>query len=411
MTAKNHTSIPAIAVGRGYTVLGAMRSLAMAGIPTYVACPPGEAVTRSRWYRPTPGATPWNGGLGPHGLEVLRQMPFEQAVIIPCADDAALWAAGLAGSDLASRFKVSTSSLSTLDILQDKRRCGEFLLQHDIPHPRTFTIDSLADIAQVPFHELDRVFVKPADSQSFSQAFGAKGVWASSRTEFEELWRRLDDGGFKVVAQEYVPGRSSDHYFVDGFRDRNGTLSGLFARRRLRLFPLDFGNSSYSHSIPLEDVRGAIEPLTRLLAELQYRGIFSAEFKRDSRNGQFKLIEVNTRAWWYVEFAARCGVNVCRMAYEDAQDITPTPAPRRYPVNVGCVNLRADVSAMRAVPADSRAPWRRVLGQWARAYFHVFRWDDPVPGLHELGRTIGGKLRRIGSGIQAVFSGISTTRG
>ena len=176
MTAKNHTSIPAIAVGRGYTVLGAMRSLAMAGIPTYVACPPGEAVTRSRWYRPTPGATPWNGGLGPHGLEVLRQMPLEQAVIIPCADDAAHWAAGLAGSDLASRFKVSTSSLSTLDILQDKRRCGEFLLQHDISHPRTFTIDSLADIAQVPFHELDRVFVKPADSQSFSQAFGAKGV-------------------------------------------------------------------------------------------------------------------------------------------------------------------------------------------------------------------------------------------
>ena len=47
--------VPAIVLGRGYTGLGTLRSLAMAGIPAYVACPPGDLVTRSRWYRPLPG--------------------------------------------------------------------------------------------------------------------------------------------------------------------------------------------------------------------------------------------------------------------------------------------------------------------------------------------------------------------
>jgi len=46
--------------------------------------------------------------------------------------------------------------------------------------------------------------------------------------------------------------------------------------------------------------------------------VFSAEFKFDERDGLFKILEVNARPWWYVDFAARCGVDVCRMAYRDA---------------------------------------------------------------------------------------------
>ncbi|MCB1570931.1 MAG: hypothetical protein KDI72_07805, partial [Xanthomonadales bacterium] len=56
---------PAIILGSDLTGLGALRSLRLAGIPAYSACPPGDLVTRSRWYRPTPGSPPWDGSLGP----------------------------------------------------------------------------------------------------------------------------------------------------------------------------------------------------------------------------------------------------------------------------------------------------------------------------------------------------------
>lgn len=404
MSPQTNHPIPAIVVGSGNTALGALRCLAMAGIPTYVACRPDDFVTRSRFYRPTPGPVRWHGGLGPHAMEVLRAMPLEQAVIVPCADDAALWAAELARTDLGERFRVSTSAPETLAILQDKSKCGEFLERHDIPHPRTFTIDSLADIARVPFDEIERVFVKPADSQSFRRAIGVKALWASSRAEFEDIWRRVDADGLRVIAQEYVPGLASDHFFVDGFRDRSGALTGLFARRRLRLFPVDFGNSSYCYGIPLGEVEGAIDSITRLLATLEYRGIFSAEFKRDAHTGEFRLIEVNTRAWWYAEYAALCGVNVCRMAYEDALGIVPAPSPRDYRVRQGCVNLLADIRAMRATPAHRRPSWWRVLAQWSRSYFHIFRLGDPVPGLVVTGGVLRARLRRITVGLQSLVS-------
>ena len=371
----------AIVMGRGYTALGALRSLALARIPTYVACPAGDLATHSCWYRPPPGETSWDGSVSPQTHEILRAMPLENVVLIPGADDVALWLADLPKSDLSTRFQVSSSSRETLEILQDKARFGEFLAYAGIPHPRTFTINDRSDISAIPFDELDRVFVKPANSQQFSRSTGIKGVWAHNRKQFQEIWARLDGKGFKIVAQEYVPGGSDDHYFIDGFCDRNGVFAGLFARRRIRIFPPDFGNSSYCQSIPLTEVRGAIASVVDLLTRLRYRGIFSAEFKRDSRDGAFRMLEVNTRAWWYVEFAARCGVNVCRMAFQDARELPVTEAPRNYPVGIGCVNLGGDIKSVLSQRPAVRIPLLRTLGEWARAHYHVFRWDDPGPGL------------------------------
>lgn len=395
--------LPAIVLGCDKTGLGTLRSLRLAGIPTYVACPSDDLLTHSRWFMPTPGPAPWDGKIGPDALGILRGIPLERAVLIPGADDAALWLADIPGTDLAGRFPVSSSSRETLEILQDKSRFKEFLAREHIPHPRTYSIASAADIDAIPFAELDRVFIKPTNSQKFSQVVGTKGIWVKTRDDFLKTWRKLDAKGFKVMAQEYVPGTSADHYFVDGFRDRTGQLAGLFARRRLRIYPPDFGNSSYCESIPLAQVKGAVASITAILSKLAYRGIFSAEFKRDARNGEFKILEVNTRAWWYVEFAARCGVNVCRMAYEDALGLPVTPSTRDYPVGAGCVNMVGDIKTALSPEMGGIKALPKALAQWARAYWHVFRLDDPAPGFavfwpmlkHAVSKRVKSTVRRV----------------
>ncbi len=380
----NRDHVPVIVIGSGYTALGALRSLAQARIPVYIACPPNDLATRSRWFRPTPGQSPWSGTLDTNCLESLAAIPLSEAALIAGADDAALWLTDIATSPLGSRFRVSSSSRETLEILQDKSRFAEFLARTAIPHPRSFPVQSLADVASIPFDDLDRVFIKPADSQSFNNSLGKKGVWACNRAELESIWSRLDDAGFKMIVQEYVPGSSADHYFIDGFRDRHGEITGALARRRIRIFPPDFGNSSYCESIALAEVSTAHASLSELLALLAYRGIFSAEFKRDARTGEFKLLEVNTRAWWYVEFAARCGVNVCKMAYEDALDMPVTRASQHYPIGAGCTNLLNDIKSVRESWKDRASSRWNVLGQWSRTQFHVFRLTDPRPGIHLL---------------------------
>ncbi len=385
---------PAIIIGRGYTGLGALRSMVLAGVTAFIACPVDDLAARSRWYRAPPGPTPWDGKVGPGTQAVLESLQLQRAVLIPGADDAALWLADHALGPLAERFPTSASSRDTLEVFQDKAKFGQLLAQLDLPHPRTLTLLERSDVERIPFGPGDRFFLKPADSQAFSQAIGAKGVWATSPAQFLQEWQRFTALGLQVVAQEYVPGASSDHFFVDGFRDRHGRLPGLFARRRERIFPADFGNSSYCRSIPLAEVSPAIATLDRLLSETHYRGIFSAEFKRDARTGAFRLLEVNTRAWWYVEFAARCGVNVCEMAYHDALGEAVSPPARPFAIGAGCVSQIGDMKAVLTQPAARRAGLATILGQWASAHRHVFRWDDPRPGLSEFTRHLSWFFRK-----------------
>lgn len=315
-------------------------------------------------------------------------------MLIPCNDAAALWVSEIPHGPLRDRFLVSSSSPETLQILKDKSRFGQFLAGTTIPHPRTFTIRSAADISALPFEDLDRVFVKPADSQAFLRVMGVKGLWARDRSEFEAIWKRLEGQNLAVIAQEYVPGRADDHYFIDGFRDRHGDLTALFARRRVRISPPDFGSSSYCVSIPMRDVDAALPGLIQLLERLAYRGIFSAEFKRDARDGAFRILEVNARAWWYVEFATRCGVNVIEMAWRDALDMPVTPASSSYAVGEGCVNLRNDLDTVFARHGAARTPLSLALRQWSRGHFNVFRFDDPLPGLQVAWQVFIGALTR-----------------
>jgi len=383
----------AIVIGRGYTGLGALRSLRMAGIPTWVACPADDLAARSRGFRPLPGDPPWDGTIDDRARERLQALPFARAVLIPCSDDAALWTADIAGGEPGQRFLASSSTRATLEILQDKERFAAYLAGTGIPHPRTFAIAGRGDLDAIDFGRLDRVFLKPVDSQRFNREFGGKGIWVEDRAGLEEHWSRLDALGLRMVVQEYVPGGADDHYFIDGFRDREGAIAGIFCRRRLRIHPPDFGNSSYCRSIAPGDMPGAIESLEALLGQLSYRGIFSAEFKRDARDGRFKLLEVNTRAWWYVEFAARCGVNVCRMAWEDANGLPVGRAPR-YRVGAGCVNLRGDILSVLSQRGPGATPLAGALWQWMRAYFHVFSFRDPRPALSLLWQGLRHRVRK-----------------
>jgi predicted ATP-grasp superfamily ATP-dependent carboligase len=172
---------------------------------------------------------------------------------------------------------------------------------------------------------------------------------------------------------------------VDGFADRDSRVRAVFARQRVRMYPRDFGNSTTMRSIPLSDVRPAVDSVERLIRETGYRGVFSAEFKRDDRDGIFKVLELNARPWWYVEFAARCGVDVCAWAYTAALGL-PAPNPRPYVLGAICTYPYYDFYAVRSLRREGKATWGDFFRTLIGAQQPVFRWSDPLPGLWEAAR-------------------------
>ncbi len=383
---------PVLVLGGGLSALGVIRRLGAAGVRSYVLTHAGDFVRRSRWFRPPPSPAATDPGESvPELAAWLDGLPLERAVLLPCSD---AWALRVARLDprTAARFPSSQALPAVLETLLDKERFAVAVGAAGVPHPRTVIVHGPGDLRSLPDAAFAGSFLKPRDSQQFFARFGVKAFRVAGR---DDALQRLDSiaaAGLAVIFQEYVPGAASDHLFVDGFVDRGGECRGVFARRRLRMYPRDFGNSSFMVSVSPGDAAEAVAAVQRLLNRIGYRGIFSAEFKRDARDGSFRILEVNARAWWYVEFAARCGVDVCAMAYRDALGL-PVETARGYRVGRKLVYPYYDYHACRDLVRDGGMTVWAWARSWLGAEQPIFRWSDPVPALAETARGLGRALR------------------
>jgi D-aspartate ligase len=380
-------------LGSGITMLGVLRALSMVDVDV-LALPDADRLPRhSRWYRPGPEAL---AGVTPNTLATALPKLPTPTVLFPCSDEWALAIAALP-PHIREDYPASVAPLEALEVLIDKTRFRATLERLGLPHPATRNLSCIAELDDVPDRLLSSSFLKPAHSQQFFAKFRVKAFRIASREEAQTRLASCLEGGFEMMLQEYIPGPPSNHYYIEGLVDRSGVMRAIFARRRLRMSPPDFGNSTLMVSVPLSQVGDGPDTLRSLFADLRYRGVFSAEFKRDERDGALKLIEVNARPWWYVEFASRCGVNVCELALRDALG-EPVPTPSSYAVGRRCVFPYYDLEAVRADLAKGRVGLLGWARSWIGPYQPIFRWSDPAPVLGELASLVRRRVRRLSRG-------------
>jgi predicted ATP-grasp superfamily ATP-dependent carboligase len=364
---------PVIALGSGVTLTAVLRLLHRSGIPAFAVSPDKDFSSHSRWHRVLPGSE----HLGPSCLkDWLDQLDLDGAVLLPCADD---WVAATAAlpAEMARRFPSSVASLKIIETVVDKWKFARLLQQERLPHPDTRLLNSLEEMESLPESAFQQYILKPLSSVAFSQKYGVKGFMIHSREDARQAMQQVP---FPIMLQEFIPGPPTAGYFVEGFIDRHGRTSALFARNRLRMYPLPLGNSTFMQSVTLDAVAGAVAPLQYLLESLTYRGVFSAEFKYDARDGFFKLLEINARPWWYIEVPAEAGIDICRMAYLDALglDIKPAltyKAGHRFGYPFG------DLRAWRELQRAEGLGFWSWLASWRGASVTPFAWNDPMPAL------------------------------
>ena len=142
----------------------------------------------------------------------------------------------------------------------------------------------------------------------------------------------------------------------------------------------------------------------RFVESISYRGVGSAEFKRDDRDGELKLIELNPRYWQQNALAERCTVNFPLAQYLDLTGGVP-PQEAAYEQNVKWLNMAADLDSFR----HYRQRGELDFGAWIRSLagpkvYSNFAADDPIPGLRavatqvaarRLARALARRVRRV----------------
>jgi len=198
-----------------------------------------------------------------------------------------------------------------------------------------------------------------------------------------------------TVIQEYIPGTGYGYFALLN----NGSVRAEFMHRRIREYPSTGGASTAAESVRDEHLRELGETL---LTNLQWHGVAMVEFKKDARDGEFKLMEINPKFWGSLDLSIFSGIEFPYLTAKMAMDgdVAPVTSYRsgarfHWPLPYEVLNVLSSRSSLVPVIRDSLD---RSVGS------NVKR-SDIGPTCSQIGYTVvkalkdmtGGKGRRAGA--------------
>jgi D-aspartate ligase len=280
---------------------------------------------------------------------------------------------------LGELFRVPTPAWDVVRWAWDKRNTYRLAEELGIPAPRTWYPRAASDLAAIDAEP--PLVIKPAIKEHFIYATKAK-AWQVDRLEdLPELVARAAAlvGPGEVMVQQLIPGDGA-HQFAYGAFFKDGRAVGSMVARRGRQHPPDFGRAStFVETIDMPLLESLSE---RFLRAIGYYGLVELEYKRDPRDGAFKLLDVNARTWGYHTLGPRAGVDFPWLLFAD--QVGRPMEPCRTEPGVGWVRLLTDLPTAAVEIAGGRLGVREYARSLRRADTEaVFQRDDLLPGVVE----------------------------
>ena len=368
-------------MGADYRALGVARSLGRRRIPVWMIRQGGHLVAAaSRYVR---RRVPWPEGEDAEKIDFLLDLSIKNGlkdwVLIP-TDDYTVILASVYHELLSKQYRVTVPRWDKLRWACDKRLLHELAERLGIHRPWTKCITADEEVADVdcPFP----VILKPAIRHKPSSLAIPKAWRADDR---EALFARFKEASGLIPAenliiQEVVPGGGETQFSYAALCKDGFPLASVVAKR-LRQYPKDFGQfSTFVETISEPQVAESAE---RLLAATRFTGLVEVEFKKDLRNGQFKVLDINPRVWGWHTLCVRAGVDFSYLLWLLARG-EPVPqlrgrAGERW-IHTSA-DLRVAIGEILSGSFSFASYLRSIRGPVESA---IFSWDDPVPGLLDL---------------------------
>jgi predicted ATP-grasp superfamily ATP-dependent carboligase len=374
-------TVGGVVIGGDYQGLGIARSLGRHGIPVCVVDDETSVARASRFVQMVVRVRDLRTEASLlRALTTTRdRLDSARWVLYPTRDET-VKALAANRETLLSDFRVPVPGMDSIRHAWDKRETYRLAARLAVPIARTWFPRTEADLATVdgrgPF------VIKPAIKEHFFYTTGAKAWRADSRAQLATLFRGaseiLPEG--EVLVQELIPGDGREQYAYCAFFRRGQAVASMTVRRR-RQHPSDFGRAStFVETVSLSELA---EPSIRFLRAVDYYGLVELEYKRDPRDGLYKLLDVNARTWGYHTLGRPAGVDFPYLLFRD-QAGDPVEEAHARP-GVRWIRLATDLpNAVRDIRAGTLHPGdylRSLRGVDTEA---VFSLRDPLPSCYEI---------------------------
>jgi D-aspartate ligase len=381
IAAKRRGDVGAVVVGGDHPGLAIARSLGRRGIPVYVL---DDQHPISRYSRYTTRVVRVKDLLDPERtvdsvLEVGHRFGLKDWVLFPTRDETVM-AFSRHRERLADLFRVTTPGWDTIRHVWDKSNTYALAERLGIPAPRTWTVQRIEELPSL-YSSLP-LAIKPAVKEHFFYATGAKAWRADTPQQLHDLFAAAarNIALKEILLQEIIPGDGQSQLSYCAFF-RDGQAHSTLTARRLRQHPREFGRAAtYVETADLPDIEELSE---RFLRAIDFYGLAEVEFKLDPRDGQYKLLDVNARAWGFHGLGHAAGVDFPYLLYAD--QLGQSVARCRGKAGVGWLRLMTDIpTAMSDLFGGFLT-----LASYAQSIRRtrtesVFSWEDPLPSVAEI---------------------------
>jgi predicted ATP-grasp superfamily ATP-dependent carboligase len=327
-------------------------------------------------------------------LHLCKQHHLDGWVLFPLQDEVVELVARNT-ERLGSVYRLVTQAWEVIRWAGDKQLTHQMAHDTAVPCPRTAYPASERDLA-----DLDLVYpviIKPAISIRLQYAIRLKALPAADLDTLVQQYRLAISvmPPQEIMVQEVIPGGGLEQFSVAAYC-KDGRIITSMTARRTRQYPIDYGlGSSFVEAV---EVPGLTELAERLLAYMRVTGMVEVEFKHDTRDDQYKLLDINVRPWGWHSLCRACGLDFPYMQY---CDILGQEEPRPIQARYGARWIRAltDLPAgLQEIRAGRSTPAKYLRSLPGRTVFSVLDWTDPLPAGGDLAvafsRGIGRKLGR-----------------
>jgi len=373
----------AIVTGADYRGLGVVRSLGRRGIPVWVLREDGHFIGAASRY--TSRTVRWPEGDTHSRIEFLEDMAIREGLkdwaLFPTTDELVMLIAHHHKA-LSAQYRITIPAWGTLQWLCNKQLLHRMADHVGAHQPWSFFPRDRAQLASLDCRF--PVILKPILRMAFNRFTRDKAWRAADRESLLALYDEAAAliGPEMVMIQELVPGWGEAQFSYAALWKDGRPIASVVARRT-RQFPMDFGRfSTYVETLDEEEVAEIVDAATRLLAASAFTGIAEVEFKRDVRDGEYKLLDVNPRVWGWHTLGQRAGVDFPYLLWrllngEPIREVRARAGER-------WMRFSADMPmAVYEILKGRLSVWDYLRSLRVPVESAIFAWDDPLPGLLE----------------------------
>lgn len=203
-----------------------------------------------------------------------------------------------------------------------------------------------------------------------------KAIRCETDNDLVSVYKKVMQINPNVIIQELIPGDDSQHFSINMYLDRSGSLNGYFIGHKHRLYPIHAGRASYVETIKNDEI---LELSKEIASKLNIKGFCNIQYKRNSKTRELQIIEMHPRISYWGFLSTASGVNLLSIGYRDMLGIEVIENTD-YRVGVKFIDLKRDIKAL----LQYRRTGEWTIPRWIRSFsgkkvFDIFSFRDPLP--------------------------------